>query len=72
MTDFINFGRPRRKVVIKKVEMAESTKAVLEEEMKINTEDLTDEQIMEAANASKKVVAKRTKKGVRVKQALKG
>lgn len=64
--DFINY--PARK---KKIVMAEATKAIVEDELNKTLDDATEEEITAALKESKKVVARKTKKGTRVKQVLK-
>lgn len=68
MTDFINFGKTKR------VAITESTKKVIESELKedLDIETLTEEEIVKKVNSTKKGVAKRTKKGVVIKQSLNG
>ena len=74
MEDFINY--PTRKYVKptpkKKVIITESTKEVVEEAIGEKLEDLTEDEVVRKVNESKKAVAKRTKKGVKVKQSLNG
>ena len=70
MTDFINYPS-RRQRVYKKLQMTEATAKIIEEEIG-DTEYLTEQELITAINESKKAVAKKTKKGVRVKQSLNG
>lgn len=66
MTDFINY--PPRK---KKIVMTESTRKVVEEAVG-NIDEMTEDEAVQKINESKKAVAKKTKKGVKVKQPLNG
>ena len=66
MSDFINY--PAKKA---KFQMCESTREIVEEVVD-NLEDLTEDEAVKKINESKKAVAKKTKSGVRVKQALNG
>lgn len=68
MTDFINYPPHRSK---NKIVMAESTRKVVEEVVE-NLDELTEDEAIQKINESKKAVAKKTKKGVRVKQSLNG
>lgn len=65
MTDFINY--PART----KIKMVESTKKVVDQFIE-NPEELSEEELVQQINESKKAVAKKTKKGIRVKQVLNG
>lgn len=67
MTDFINYPIKHRKKII----MSESTKKVVENVID-NLDELTEDEAVIKINESKKAVAKKTKKGVRVKQSLNG
>ena len=69
MTDFINY--PPKSPVKKKVIMTEATAKIVEEEVG-DIDDMTEQEIVTKINESKKAVAKKTKKGVRVKQSLNG
>ncbi len=74
MTDFINYptkkyAKPELK---KKVIITESTKEVVEEAIGEKLEDLTEDEVVQKVNESKKAVAKKTRKGVKVKQSLNG
>lgn len=69
MTDFINY--PARRMSNKKVIMTEATAKIIEEEVG-DIENMTEQEVVTAINESKKAVAKKTKKGVRVKQSLNG
>lgn len=66
MTDFINYPPRKRKIV-----MTESTRKVVEEAVG-NVEEMTEDEAIQKINESKKAVAKKTKKGVKVKQSLNG
>lgn len=66
MTDFINYPPKKRKIV-----MAESTRKVVEEAVG-SIEEMTEDEAIQKINESKKAVAKKTKKGVKVKQSLNG
>ena len=68
MTDFIHYP-PRRK---RRIIITESTKEVVEEAIGAPIEDLTEDEVIQKINESKKAVAKRTRKGVKVKQSLNG
>lgn len=70
MTDFINYP-PMRKPVKKKIIMTEATARIVEEEVG-DLENLTEQEVVTKINESKKAVAKKTSKGVRVKQSLNG
>lgn len=73
MTDFINYPskKPMKKQI--KVEITESTKEFVKDELNINVEESSDEnQLVEEVNKTKKAVAKRTKAGVKIKRALNG
>lgn len=70
MTDFINYP-PKRYIKPKKVIMTEATAKIVEEEVG-DIENLTEQEVVTKINESKKAVAKKTKKGVRVKQSLNG
>lgn len=70
MTDFIHY--PSRMKPKKKLIITESTKKVVEEAIGENVDDLTEDEAIVKINESKKAVAKRTKKGVKVKQSLNG
>jgi CRISPR/Cas system-associated exonuclease Cas4 (RecB family) len=65
MTDFINFSKKKRIV------MTESTRKVVEEAIG-NVDEMTEDEAVQKINESKKAVAKKTKKGVKVKQSLNG
>lgn len=65
MTDFINFSKKKRIV------MTESTRKVVEEAVG-NIDEMTEDEAVQKINESKKAVAKKTKKGVKVKQSLNG
>lgn len=65
MTDFINFSK-KKKIVI-----TESTRKVVEEAVG-NIDEMTEDEAIQKINESKKAVAKKTKKGVKVKQSLNG
>jgi len=65
MTDFINFSKKKRIV------MTESTRKVVEEAVG-NVDEMTEDEAVQKINESKKAVAKKTKKGVKVKQSLNG
>jgi len=67
MTDFINYPSHREKKII----MTEATRKVVEEVIG-NVDDLTEDEAIQKINESKKAVAKKTKKGVKVKQSLNG
>jgi len=69
MTDFIHFPPLKRK---KKVLITESTKQVVEKAIGENIEDLNEDEMIQKINESKKAVAKKTKKGIKVKQSLNG
>ncbi len=66
MTDFINYPPKKRKIV-----MTESTRKVVEEAVG-SIEEMTEDEAIQKINESKKAVAKKTKKGVKVKQSLNG
>lgn len=66
MTDFINYPQKKRKIV-----MTESTRKVVEEAVG-SIEEMTEDEAIQKINESKKAVAKKTKKGVKVKQSLNG
>lgn len=66
MTDFINFSKKKKRIV-----MAESTRKVVEEVVG-NIDEMTEDEAVQKINESKKAVAKKTKKGVKVKQSLNG
>ena len=66
MTDFINCPPKKRKIV-----MTESTRKVVEEAVG-SIEEMTEDEAIQKINESKKAVAKKTKKGVKVKQSLNG
>lgn len=66
MTDFINFSKKKKRIV-----MAESTRKVVEEVVG-NVDEMTEDEAVQKINESKKAVAKKTKKGVKVKQSLNG
>lgn len=66
MTDFINYPPKKRKIV-----MTESTRKVVEEAVG-SIEEMTEDEVIQKINESKKAVAKKTKKGVKVKQSLNG
>lgn len=66
MTDFINYPPKKKKII-----MVESTRKVVEEVVE-NLDELTEDEAVIKINESKKAVAKKTKKGVRVKQSLNG
>lgn len=66
MTDFINYPPRKHKIV-----MTESTRKVVEEAVG-NIEEMTEDEAIQKINESKKAVAKKTKKGVKVKQSLNG
>lgn len=68
MTDFINYSAKKKP---KKIIMCETTKTIVEDVVD-NLEDLTEEETVMKINESKKAVAKKTKKGIRVKQSLNG
>ncbi|MBO4622498.1 MAG: hypothetical protein J5691_01290 [Bacilli bacterium] len=74
MTDFINYPTKKyaKPVVTKKVIITESTKEVVEEAIGEKLEDLTEDEVVQKVNESKKAVAKKTRKGVKVKQSLNG
>lgn len=65
MTDFINFSKK------KKIVMTESTRKIVEEAVG-NVDEMTEDEAIQKINESKKAVAKKTKKGVKVKQSLNG
>ena len=71
MTDFINYPPMRKASVKKKIIMTEATAKIIEEEVG-NLDDLTEQEVVTKINESKKAVAKKTSKGVRVKQSLNG
>ena len=50
----------------------ESSNIPSKEQIIIMLENMTEQEVVTAINESKKAVAKKTKKGVRVKQSLKG
>ena len=66
MTDFINYPPKKRKIV-----MTEATRKVVEEAVG-SIEEMTEDEAIQKINESKKAVAKKTKKGVKVKQSLNG
>lgn len=66
MTDFINYPPKKRKIV-----MTESTRKVVEKAVG-SIEEMTEDEAIQKINESKKAVAKKTKKGVKVKQSLNG
>ena len=66
MTDFINYPPKKRKIV-----MTESTRKVVEEAVG-SIEEMTEDEAIQKINESEKAVAKKTKKGVKVKQSLNG
>ena len=66
MTDFINYPPKKRKIV-----MTESTRKVVEAAVG-SIEEMTEDEAIQKINESKKAVAKKTKKGVKVKQSLNG
>lgn len=66
MTDFINYPPKKKKII-----MVESTRKAVEEVVE-NLDELTEDEAVIKINESKKAVAKKTKKGVRVKQSLNG
>ena len=66
MTDFINYPPKKRKIV-----MTESTRKVVEGAVG-SIEEMTEDEAIQKINESKKAVAKKTKKGVKVKQSLNG
>lgn len=66
MTDFINFSKKKKRIV-----MTESTRKVVEEAVG-NVDEMTEDEAIIKINESKKAVAKKTKKGVSVKQSLNG
>ena len=66
MTDFINFSKKKKRIA-----MAESTRKVVEEVVG-NVDEMTEDEAVQKINESKKAVAKKTKKGVKVKQSLNG
>lgn len=66
MTDFINFSKKKKRLV-----MTESTRKVVEEAIG-NIDEMTEDEAVQKINESKKAVAKKTKKGVKVKQSLNG
>ena len=66
MTDFINYPPKKRKIV-----MTESTRKVVEEAVG-SIEEMNEDEANQKINESKKAVAKKTKKGVKVKQSLNG
>ena len=70
MTDFINYPT-RNYAKPKKMIMTEATAKIIEEEVG-DIENLTEQEVVTKINESKKAVAKKTKKGVRVKQSLNG
>ncbi len=72
MTDFINYPTKKYTKPTKKVIITESTKEVVEEAIGEKLEDLTEDEVVQKVNESKKAVAKKTKKGVKVKQSLNG
>lgn len=70
MEDFIHYPS-RFKAPKKKLIMAESTRKIVEEAVE-DLDNLTEDEAIIKINESKKAVAKRTKKGVKVKQSLNG
>ena len=52
--------------------ITESTKQVVEKAIGENIEDLNEDEMIQKINESKKAVAKKTKKGIKVKQSLNG
>ncbi len=68
MTDFINYPTKHTKKVI----ITEATKKVVEEAIGSEIDELTEEETVKKINESKKAVAKKTKKGITVKQSLNG
>lgn len=65
MTDFINY--PNKKI---KIQMSESTGKIVKEI--VDDEELSEEDFLRKINESKKVVAKKTKNGIKIKQSLNG
>jgi uncharacterized membrane protein len=56
-----------------KVMITESTKKILEEELDSKIDELSEEELLEKANASKKVVTSVTESGeVKIRQSLNG
>ena len=74
MTDFINYPTKHytKPAVKKKLIITESTKEVVEEAIGEKLDELTEDEVIQKINESKKAVAKKTKKGVKVKQSLNG
>ena len=76
MTDFINYPsytkKLAKKAVLAKMEMTEKTQKIVEEELQDIDETTTETEVVQKINESKKAVARKTKKGVKVKQVLKG
>ena len=72
--DFINY--PTKKYIKptpkKKVIITESTKELVEDVLGEKLENLTEDEVVQKVNESKKAVAKKTKKGVKIKQSLNG
>lgn len=66
MTDFINYPVKKKKIII-----SEATRKVVETSIE-NLEELPEEEVVQKINESKKAVAKKTKKGIKVKQSLNG
>lgn len=66
MTDFINFKKTKKKMI-----MTESTRKVVEDVVG-NVDEMTEDEAIRKINESKKAVAKKTKKGIKVKQSLNG
>jgi hypothetical protein len=56
-----------------KIIMTESTKKIVESEITVNLEDVTEQELVEAINATKKLVATITESGeIKIKQVLLG
>lgn len=76
MTDFINYPsytkKLTKKAVLAKMEMTEATQKIVEEVTEDVDETTTETEVVQKINESKKAVARKTKKGVKVKQVLKG
>lgn len=70
MEDFIHYPS-KFKASKKKLIMTESTRKVVEEAVE-DLDALTEDEAIIKINESKKAVAKKTKKGVKVKQSLNG
>ncbi len=74
MTDFINFGKTIRRTP--QVIITESTQDIVEAELGESLGDIVEtkdeNEVVATLNETNKVVAKKTKRGIKVKQALKG